>query len=127
MDLTFLGSNSWEITKTARVVQLADSAAHFGLYIVSVITAEDFAEGRSALFCFGALPPLGISRSTRTGQLLQEPSEQAGSLLISRFLPTAAADLTLNRKHSHLCTLSETRENNTEKYRFQMPWVCQRC
>lgn len=65
------------------------------------------------LFCFGALPLHGMSPSARTGQPLQEPSEQVGSLLNSRFLPTMAADLTLNRKHSHLCTLSETREKRT--------------
>lgn len=111
MDLAFLTSISREIVKTAHVVQLADSAAHFGLFIISVIKAEDFAKGWFALFCFvlelccyTAFPP-PLAQGSPCGNHLNRLA-----LLISRLLPTVAADLMLNRKHSHLCTLSETRQ-----------------
>lgn len=69
---------------------VADSAAHFGLYI-RVTRAGDFAEGLCALFCFvlfwSSVAP-GISPCARPGQPQQEPSDQPGSLLISHFLPT---------------------------------------
>lgn len=128
MDLTLLGSISREVRKTARVVQLADSAAHFGLSIVSVIKAEDFAKG-SACRVFGCVLFWSFATTRRFplhSRRAAPPPDQAGSPLISRFLPAAAADPTLNRKQSPPCPIRNTRvENDTEKYQFQMPWVCQ--
>lgn len=74
------------------------SSAHFGLHVTSVIKAEELAVGRSALFCFGALLLHGISPWAGTRQPCGNPPNGL-ALLISRFLPTGAAHLTLSGKH----------------------------
>lgn len=80
----------------------------------------------SVLFWSFAAP--GISPCTRPGQPQQEPSDQAGSLLISHFLPIVQ-QIYCSTANSHLCTPTRnTREqNNAEKHRFQTHWVCQHC